>query len=156
MKPAASKQFLVMPEAPSLKPGLPQWMVMAAFALSRLQQSAQALCLHFPKQWGGAQCTHTRLPLSEGKLVCPDCGDGFVGRWVRLRCSQCQRIVASRYALGKAFQTVLSLNACCHHCGHRGAQTEWIESPDVFQMQEALLVLEALQSEEKAVGKGMD
>ncbi|MEB3246215.1 MAG: hypothetical protein VKJ06_09575 [Vampirovibrionales bacterium] len=87
------------------------------------------------------QCSHVNLPMAEGKLVCPDCGVGFLAQWVRLRCVQCNRIVPSQYAFGKALRQVKALHPCCKHCGEVATLQETLDNPDVFQMQDALLVL---------------
>ncbi|MEB3205927.1 MAG: hypothetical protein VKK59_01095 [Vampirovibrionales bacterium] len=125
--------------------------VLALFlnAATMVNQSVRLFWRQLPASWGGGKCHHLTLPLSEGKLVCPECGEEFVGRWVRMRCQQCSRVVPSRYALGKAFQMVMPQYACCKHCGHRKAHPEHLENPDVFQMQEALLVLEPLTKPEQ-------
>lgn len=59
-------------------------------------------------------CNHRNAPMHEGKVHCPDCGEGLVRRWMLVRCRQCDR----RRVAGYQGRRIVPVEAQCPHCGH--------------------------------------
>jgi hypothetical protein len=84
-------------------------------------------------------CRHTRVAMAEGTSYCPDCGCGVVYEWVTLRCNDCGRKRQGQYC----YNEVVPADRCCRHCGEHQVRKEVMDEPDYFQMQWALLELQA-------------
>jgi hypothetical protein len=81
------------------------------------------------------QCNHSRANALEGKTFCPDCGAGIVYRWVVLQCVLCQQRRAAHYQ----GRNIKPCQECCIQCGHSQTQALYLDNPQVYQLQHALL-----------------
>jgi uncharacterized protein (DUF983 family) len=84
-------------------------------------------------------CSHGRVTLSEGKCICPDCGQGVIARWVVLRCTRCNSRRSGRYL----FKSVMPAENFCTRCGERETVIESLENPPYYMvMNKAILLIE--------------
>jgi hypothetical protein len=94
------------------KPSAPLWW-----------RSFLALTLYGLKQFG--QCRHHKSAFSEGKVVCPDCGQSLIRRWVMLRCACCHRLRKPVYW----FDAVIPGERHCTQCGTQAFYQQAVPSP---------------------------
>ena len=83
-------------------------------------------------------CHHRGLSYEEGKSYCPQCGCGVIFRWVVLRCQGCHIRRSSQYCLN----SLVPSQPCCHQCGERAFRHEYIEQPEFYLLDKAMLIVQ--------------
>lgn len=91
--------------------------------LARVTRLALAFLVYAFKQM--AHCRHHNAVFSEGKVVCPDCGQALIRNWVMLRCADCDGLRRPVYW----FDSVLPGERHCPHCGGQAFYQVPIELP---------------------------
>jgi hypothetical protein len=87
-------------------------------------------------------CQHSNTPLQEGKYQCASCHQALVGRWILVRCSQCNR---RQEATVMPFFGVVSLTPSCQQCGCSQTYHEPLEgSPPAHHLAFAMLIAQPL------------
>lgn len=75
-------------------------------------------------------CNHARVTLTEGKSICPDCGQGVITRWAVLRCLECNIRREGRYL----FRSLIPVDNYCSCCGESQTRAEYLENPQYFAL----------------------